>query len=214
MKTGKIGTAGGALSLSKNDVDFPGSTMDILAGAALFGNDFDPGGLDMDEAATPDLHDVGAAAPCEATPNAAPPTAEIDARAVSARSIQPGCTQYDIKTWEPTSSKPHLSHLRAEIKRRDAEIKCDNWKAPQCADWLHKNAPPESGSSPAPAVPAATPAPSAAAATSTDDEDPGVDPAKLRWAARRHIPRLCHILNHHRTKFLTRDEKPKSRKKS
>ena len=112
--------------------------MDMLAGVALGGGEFDPGGLDMHQGPSPThAHTMG-------TPAAASPAAatalDMDVRAVAARSIKPGCAQFELSSWNPKTSKPHVAQLRAEIKRRKAEAKCDNWDAKKCARWLHTNA--------------------------------------------------------------------------
>ena len=180
----------------------------MLAGVALGGGEFDPGGFDMHQEPSPArAHAVEAPA---ATSPADVTELDMNVRAVAARSIKPGCAQFELHSWNPKSSKPHIPHLRAEIKRRNAEVKCDNWDAQKCARWLHNNGPPTTGvATPAnTATPVHEVAPGVADAFPDEADDAGKE---QRWSARRHVPRLAHVINHHRSDFLTRDEKPKTR---
>ena len=73
-----------------------------------------------------------------------------------------------------------------------------------------RNGPPTTGE----ATPAATATPAHEVAPGVPDafpDDADEVGKEQRWSARRHLPRLAHVINHHRSDFLTRDEKPKTR---
>ena len=57
------------------------------------------------------------------------------------RSIKPGCEHFDPKNWKhPSLPKPLKPGLVNEVKRRCPEVKCDNWRVPKLAAWLHEHA--------------------------------------------------------------------------
>ena len=138
-------------------------------------------------------------------------------RTQAARSIKPGCKQYELKKWNPSSSKPQVAHLRAEVARRDRNAACNNWLAGKCAQWLYTHGPPEERIEPAtpmatsPAVDAPPSNDGDDNCTPHDDEEECVDPSKMRWAARRHVPRLVETIRQNRDAFLRRDQSPKTR---